>query len=262
MLGAYVIPSTNESSTTSKEERNTVSASYSNKEPNKSNLQKFRSNLRSCFSSKNLASAIVSLLLYGWITRATSYQSLGNFYEEMYGISTHQRGYITSYKSILSFFIQNTLIKPVLEKAGNERRAAFIAAIGLALATLLESGANLYVFLCIVCPLVSTCVSILGLTLKSLLTQVAPKGTLSSALAALDILQNVVAVSVPFYRTVLFSVLEYMTKCIKGGVEQCMMTGDPEPRVWLLSSAVHWLIFALIVHWLFSRDQLQKVKIQ
>lgn len=218
-----------------------------------STFEKFRCNLRSCFSSKSLASIIISLLLYGWMTRATSYHSLGDFYEEKYGIETHQRGYLSSYKSVLSFVIQGALIRPLLNIAGNERRAATFAAIGLSIATFFEAGANLYFYLLLVCPIVSVSVSMLSLTLKSLLTQVAPKGTLSSALAALDILQNIVAVSVPFYRTALFSLLEYLTKCVKGDVEQCMMTGDPEPRAWLLSSAIHWLAFAISIHWLLSR---------
>lgn len=210
-------------------------------------LGSFRSNLRSCFTSKSLTAAIVSLLLFNWVTRATSYQSMGSFYEDMFGIETHQRGYLSSYRSLLTFVIQNTLVRPLLKKAGSESRAAVFASFVLASATLLESRASLSVYLTVVCPLVSTCVAILGLSLKALLTQIAPKDTIGSALAALDILQNVVNISVPFYRTGLFSMLGYLTTCVKGEVVECVMSGDPEPAVWLLSGAFHWFCFTLVI---------------
>ena len=252
LLGFFLLPDTQVYDDVSSKETSETSTDCKNRS-DLSNFENFRCNLRSCFSSKALASTIISLLLYGWMSRATSYQSLGDFYEEMYGIETHQRGYISSYKSVLSFVIQSFLIRPLLILSGDERRAATLAGLGLALATVFEAGANLNVYLLLVCPIVSITVSILSLTLKSLLTQVAPKGTISSALAALDILQNIVAVSVPFYRTALFSLIEYLTKCAKGDVDQCMMTGDPEPRAWLLSSAIHWFLFTISIHWLLSR---------
>mmetsp|Transcript_5856 Transcript_5856/g.7833 ORF Transcript_5856/g.7833 Transcript_5856/m.7833 type:complete len:487 (-) Transcript_5856:1106-2566(-) len=263
VLGYFLLPTEAEDSS-SRKKNNTEFVEKATFSETQSNFQKFRSNLRACFSSKALASIIVSLLLFSWMTRATSYLSLGNFYEDMYGIETHQRGYISSYKSVLSFLVQSFLVKTLLEKAGDERRAATLAAFGLAVATLLESLASLRCYLLFVAPVISISVAILSLTLRSLLTQVAPKDAIGSALAALDILQNIVAVSVPFYRTGLFLLLEWLTKCITSD-DECMMSGDPEPRAWLLSSAIHWFLFTFAVRWLLSsglKKHVEKSKLE
>mmetsp|Transcript_6519 Transcript_6519/g.9538 ORF Transcript_6519/g.9538 Transcript_6519/m.9538 type:complete len:492 (-) Transcript_6519:183-1658(-) len=246
-VGVLVLPESNDGGEKTDNNKIEVEKEQSSTMSKQTKLGSFRSNLRSCFTSKSLTAAIISLLLFNWVTRATSYQSISSFYEDMYGIETHQRGYLTSYRSLLTFFIQNSLVRPLLEKAGSESHAAVYASFVLAFTTLLESRASLSLYLTVVCPLVSTCVAILGLSLKALLTQVAPKDTIGSALAALDILQNVVNISVPFYRTALFAGLEYLTTCVKGGVEECEMSGDPEPGVWLLSGAFHWFCFALVI---------------
>lgn len=206
----------------------------------------FFANLRSCFSSPNLATAVTSLLLLGWVQRTTSYANMASFYEEKYGVEPHQRGYISSYQQCLNFLVQSLFIKTLLNAAGGERRAAFFAASCVALATLIEIHANFSVFACIVCPLVAASLGMLGLSLRSLVTQTAPKDSLGSVLAALDVLQNAASVTVPFYRTFLFGLVKRM-----GEVDtNAAMTGDPEPRLWLLSSFMHWAVFASILGFL------------
>ena len=80
------------------------------------------SNFRSCFSSNVLGSVIAANLIVTWVTKATSYSQLGSFYEDMYGLEPHHRGYISSYQQALQFIVQSTLVDGVLKLSGGERR--------------------------------------------------------------------------------------------------------------------------------------------
>ena len=71
-------------------------------------------------------------MIYTFVTRATSYTQLGNFYEEMYGLEPHQRGYISSYQRFLGFIVQAVLVGPVMAWSGGERQTAAFLAIVLA----------------------------------------------------------------------------------------------------------------------------------
>lgn len=218
----------------------------------------FTTNLKMCFTSKALASVVLSTLLYGWISRTTSYASMASYYEEMFGIEPHQRGYLTSYQSVLSFLFQTFLVKITFQKAGNEYNAICGAAFGIVLGTLLEFSGNLYIFLVVICPIIATSNSILRLSFQSLVTQVAPKDSISSVLAALDVLQNLASVSVPFYRTILFKVLS----CCAGEVDHnACMVGDPCPIMWLQSSLIHWILTtAVLCGLLFKRTKEDEFK--
>jgi DHA1 family tetracycline resistance protein-like MFS transporter len=220
----------------------------------------FSKNLKACFTSKTLSSVVISSLLYGWITRATSYASMASYYEEMFGIEPYQRGYLSSYQSVLSFLFQTFLVQYTFRKLGNEYRAACCAALGIVIATILEFSANLYIFIGIICPIISVSNSVLRLSIQSLVTQVAPKQSLSSVLAALDVLQNVASVSVPFYRTILFKI---MSCCAKEEDPDACMVGDPCPSMWLQSSLVHWIITTVLLCQLLLKQQyFQKEKIK
>lgn len=208
-------------------------------------MSTFLKNIKLCFSSKQLGSVIASLLVYNWISRATSYASMASYYEQMFDIEPHQRGYIRSYTNVLSFLFQTFFVRSTLQRLGDEYNAACIASFALALATLLEFSSSFYLFLAVICPIVAISNAILRLTLRSLVTLVAPKQLLGSVLAALDVLQNVAAVTVPFYRTALFQLmmqigdngqgLDYQNKSLS-------MSGDPDPIMWLKSSFLHWMI--------------------
>jgi len=51
---------------------------------------------------------------------------------------------------------------------------------------------------------------------------------------------------VPFYRTLLFNLAAYY-----GSKDaDASMFGDPDPKVWLLSSFVHWSLFAVAISFL------------
>eukprot|EP00565_Helicotheca_tamesis_P008134 CAMPEP_0185733386 /NCGR_PEP_ID=MMETSP1171-20130828/19337_1 /TAXON_ID=374046 /ORGANISM="Helicotheca tamensis, Strain CCMP826" /LENGTH=152 /DNA_ID=CAMNT_0028403111 /DNA_START=96 /DNA_END=551 /DNA_ORIENTATION=+ len=152
---------------------------------------------------------------------------MASYYEEMYGIEPHQRGYLSSYQQFLTFLVQSTLVRSLLRFAGGERRAACIAALSLSIATFSEIWSSLPVFIGILCPIISISVAVLGLSLRSLLTQVAPKDSLGSVLAALDVLQNAAAVTVPFYRTFLFAAMGTISND-----EDADMRGDPCPYMW------------------------------
>jgi len=106
----------------------------------------------------------------------------------------------------------------------------------------MELQRSLPVFLIVLCPAISVSVAVLGLSLQSLLTHVTPKESMGSVLAALDVLQNATAVTVPFYRTLLFSFL--------GPGGETGMVGDPDPSMWVVSSAVHWVICAVAMRFL------------
>ena len=209
-------------------------------------MASFTSNLKTCFSSSALASVVTSLLLLGWVTRTTSYANMASFYEEKYGVEPHFRGYIKSYQTGLSFLFQSFLVQALLTASGGEKRAAVLGAFMLAGATLCEVNASFEVFLCLVCPVVAVSVGILGVSLRSLVTQVTPKESLGSVLAALDVLQNAASVTVPFYRTLLFNLAaNYGSKDADAS-----MFGDPDPKVWLLSSFFHWSLFAVAISFL------------
>jgi hypothetical protein len=129
---------------------------------------------------------------------------------------------------------------------GDERRAATYAAMGMAIVTLLELQGNVYVLLLLVCPAISCCMSVLHLSLRSLVTHVAPKESLGSVLAALDVLQNATAVTVPFYRTLLFSFLAGAAAVDSTSSTAIgTMQGEPDPTHWVLSSSIHWMVAAV-----------------
>ena len=210
----------------------------------------FVTNLQACFSSQALGSVVVSLLLFSWFTRATSYATMASYYEQMYGMEPHHRGYLSSYQSILSFLIQSFLVGPLTTWIGGERRAAFYSALLLAVATLFELQRSLLVFLMILCPAISLSIAVLGISLQSLVTQVTPKDSLGSVLAALDVLQNATAVTVPFYRTLLFFLL--------GPGGEVGMVGDPDPMSWVVTSTVHWSICAVSIGYFLMSSEKEK----
>jgi putative exporter of polyketide antibiotics len=180
---------------------------------------------------------------------------MASYYEQMYGMEPHHRGYLSSYQSILSFLIQSFLVGPLTTWIGGERRAAFYSTLLLAVATLFELQQSLLVFLMVLCPAISLSIAVLGISLQSLVTQVTPKDSLGSVLAALDVLQNATAVTVPFYRTLLFFLL--------GPGGEAGMVGDPDPMSWVVTSAVHWLICAVSIgYFLLSSEKKKKLQQQ
>ena len=225
------------------------------KRPKKS-LTSFSSNVKSCFSSKALGSVISSYLLFTWVSRATSYASMASYYEEMYDMESHQRGYLSSYQQSLSFIVQWALVSPLLTFLKGERRAIVFAAILLAGATFLELQRSLPFFLVCLCPAISLAMAILNLSLRSLVTHVAPKESMGSVLAAMDVLSNATAVSVPFYRTMLFSFLGANNN------ESAQMKGDPNPMKWVASSGFHWVVAALVMGYLLLSPDRQEEKKQ
>jgi predicted MFS family arabinose efflux permease len=200
----------------------------------------FFENLRACFASSKLGSVIISVLLFGWVTRTTSYANMASFYEEKYGIEPHFRGYIKSYQQCLSFVIETFFLRYLLSASGGEIRATVIGAVVMALATLCEVYASFNTFAVCVCPLIAASVGMVSVSLRSLTTLEAHKDSLGSVLAALDVLSNAVSVTVPFYRTFLFN-------AIADNDDDAAMVGDPTPERWLLSSFTHWTVFAIIV---------------
>jgi hypothetical protein len=158
----------------------------------------------------------------------------------MYDMESHQRGYLSSYQQTLSFIVQSALVGPLLVALGGERKAVVFAALLLAVATFCEIRQSLSFFLIFLCPVISLSTALLNLSLRSLVTHVAPKESMGSVLAALDVLQNATAVSVPFYRTMLFGLLG-------GNNEHAQMKGDPNPIKWVTSSGIHWLMAAVVM---------------
>jgi len=224
---------------------------------NKSTSRSFWDNIKSCYSSQSLASVVASLLIFSWIFRATSYSSMGSYYEDMYGVEPHSRGYIQSYQRIWAFIVQSSLIQPVLERAGGERRAIFLAAILLAGSTFFEAQQSFIVFLCAICPSIALSTTMIRVSLRSLLTQLAPGDAIFSVFAAMDVLQNASAVTVPFYRAFLFRLLSRSNHedDSNASTNQITMDGDPDPVAWVLCAGFHWVVASVCMLYLLRPTQ-------
>ncbi|KAG7359794.1 tetracycline resistance protein [Nitzschia inconspicua] len=209
----------------------------------KRNKSNFMGNLKTCFTSRSLGAVIVCLVLFGWMYRTTSYSNMGSYYEDMYRVETHTRGYIQSYQRTLSFVVQSALIGPVLKRMGGESRTVVFAAGLLAAATFLETQRNFPLFVSILSPAIALSTTMMSVSLRSLLTQLAPQDAIFSIFAALDVLQNASAVTVPFYRTFLFQLL--------GGRNDdnndARMEGDPDPVQWVITSGIHWTLATVLM---------------
>jgi hypothetical protein len=202
----------------------------------KSNSLSFLANLKSCFSSNVLSCVVRSSLIITWVTRATNSNNLSNFYEELYGLQPHHRGYIASYQQIVGFFIESCVISPFLQWIGGERRATTVCALLLSVVVALQSimSTSLPLFLGLVCPITSLAYSIMFTSLQTLATTVVPSDSMFSVLAAMDVLQNAVSVTVPFYRAMMFARLS-------GDINNNIsVDGDPDPVAWLSACTVHW----------------------
>jgi MFS family permease len=224
---------------------NDIATSFSSKSIDKNQSKSnFVANLKYCFSSKQLGSVIASILVFSWITRATSYSSLGTYYEDLYGVEPHHRGYIQSYQRVLGFIVQSSLIGPLLTRLGGERQAVCLCSIILAIATFMEIQQSISLFLMVLSPAIAITMAMMHVSLRSLLTRQVPKDSVFSVFAALDVLKNASAVTVPFYRTFLFQILGsgWSTKYHQS---TSGMEGDPEPIAWVLSSGIHW-VFAFV----------------
>lgn len=203
-------------------------------------------NLKSCFSSRALASIVMGKLLVAFVIRATNSHQLGSFYEEMYGMQRHQRGYLSSYEKCLQFIVQSMLVSRVLHYMGGERRAVLFCALLLMASVLIETQRSLWFFLSVLTPVGSLASAMMSVSLQSILSHATPKAAIFSVYAALDVLQNAVAVLTPFYRTVLFD------RMPKSSFEEAM-EGDPDPVAFLWVSGVHWgLVVAAIMYLLIS----------
>jgi hypothetical protein len=240
-------------------DENSIDESEAKERSNNSNStnRSFWDNVKSCYSSKSLASVVASLLIFSWMFRTTSYSSMGSYYEDMYGVEPHSRGYIQSYQRIWAFIIQSSLIQPVLERAGGERRAIFLAAILLAGSTLLEAQQNFTLFICAICPAIALSATMMSVSLRSLLTQSAPGDAIFSVFAAMDVLQNASAVTVPFYRAFLFRLLSrsnYQDDTDASTI-QTNMDGDPDPVAWVLCAGFHWIIASICMLYLLRPGQ-------
>ena len=220
-----------------------VTKGASNHTGSRSGTKKYSSfvaNLKTCLTSFKLASVVISSLLFGWVTRTTSYANMTSFYEEKYGIEPHFRGYIKSYQQCLSFIVQSFILKHLLSTAGGERKAACIGSVLMAIATFCEVYASFKTFALLVCPLVALSIGMIGVSLRSLTTLEAHKlNSVGSVLGVLDVLMNAVQVTVPLYRTFLFNFMM--------NDEDAAMPGDPTPEVWLFVIVFHWVAFAFII---------------
>eukprot|EP00536_Pseudo-nitzschia_multiseries_P006505 jgi/Psemu1/296264/fgenesh1_pm.139_\ len=232
-------------------------ANSSNGETNGSEKKKsgttnksFWKNAKSAFGSRSLGSVVASILIFSWMIRATSYAGMGSYYEDMYGFEPHARGYIQSYQRVWAFIVQSSLIQPVLERAGGERRTVFLAAVLLAGSTFFEARQNFVVFLVIICPSIALSTTMMSVSLRSLLTQLAPGDAIFSVFAVMDVLQNATAVTVPFYRAFLFRFLSrfHDETDASAATDESAMEGDPDPVTWVLCAGLHWVVasFAML----------------
>jgi MFS family permease len=213
-------------------------------------------NFQVVFSSRTLGAVVVSRLLYTFVMRTTSFSQLGSFYEDMYGLEAHHRGFISSYQQFVSFVVQAALVGPLVAWSGGERQSAAFLAVVLAINFSVESLRSLWLFLLLLCPIKSLCLSMINLALQTLTTQVAPSHAIFSVLTSLDILQSVASVSAPLYRSFLF-------RFLASDEHASGMVGDPDPVTWVITCAIHWGVAALVMltllvfssHWWNDAEQ-------
>ena len=135
---------------------------------------------------------------------------------------------------MLAFVFQTLFVQSALKLVGGEYNAVCAASGAIAIATALELRSSLHFFLLVVCPIVAVANSILRLSLRSLVTQTAPKESLGS----------------------LFNRLAYADE---NEDSEAAMKGDPNPQMWLKSSLLHWLIAtAIMVRLLLNRKRYVK----
>lgn len=247
---------------TTKEQSPSSSSSSPLSSSSKTAMKRILSNFQGCFQSENscLTATVLALLLFQFISRATSYRSISTYYEQRYGIESHERGYLQSYQSALTFAVQSSLVKPLLQALGGEVRAACAASLLMSTVTFAELYATFWQYLVVLCPLSGIASALLGVCLKSLVSKAAPKSSLSSVYATIDVLQNVAMVTVPFYRTFLFRLsapqsLPQETMIGEDSLVDALMTkGDPDPRQWAIISGWHWVLATAAFVYLLIQD--------
>ena len=131
----------------------------------------------------------------------------------------------------------------------------------MAIATFWEVQQSLPIFLIVLAPMISISTTMIQISMKSLSTTVAPPQSIFSVFAVLDVLQNIAAVSVPFYRAALFQVLagggsssnsSARTTKTTTTTSSAGMEGDPDPVSWVASSGIHWVLTAVAMTYLLS----------
>ena len=246
LLVLFCLPKEEEEHDESQNDKNQSKKESDKKE--KSGFQRILSNFHACFHSDNpcLTSAVLALLLFQWTLRTTSYKNIATFYETRFGSEPYQRGYLQSYQSALTFLVQSSLVRPILSYVGGEVNAACGAAMLMAVANFVTVKVDFVQYLVLLCPLNAIATAMLGITLKSVVSKVAPKQSLGSVFATIDVLQNTAQVTVPFYRTMLFSLAQ--------PAAENQQKGDPDPNQWLISSGVHWLVATAAFSYLLLRE--------
>ena len=200
----------------------------------------------------------ISTIVYHFLTRATSYTSMGNYYEQMYGIQSHQRGYLRSYQSVLSLIIQTFGLKYFVKQ---EQQFIVYSSLTLGILSFMETQANLHSYTLVIIPIMTLANIVLHTSLRSLLISSTSSITTSvhSILATLDVFQNAASVTVPFYRTFLFQMLNSTND--HDNHTDTSLLGDPHPQSWLVTSGFHWILGSFIFSTLLLSSSTKKTKI-
>ncbi len=226
---------------------------------NKNNIKTKKSaSLSSIFTwEESLKYIGMSTVLYHFLMRATSYTSMGNYYEQMYGIQSHQRGYLRSYQSVLSLIIQTFGLKYFVKQ---ERHFIVYSSLTLGILSFMETQANLQSYTLIIIPIMTLANIVLHTSLRSLLVSSTSSITTSvhSILATLDVFQNAASVTVPFYRTFLFQMLD-STNEYDSRTDSSLL-GDPHPQSWLVTSGLHWILGSFVFSTLLISSSHKKTK--
>ena len=107
-----------------------------------SKFSNFFTSLKYCFASKDLGYAMIVILIFNCLTRVVPCVALASFYEMMHSIELHQRGYVVSHNSLISFLFQTHFIQCFIEKVGGEHMAICDATCTLAFSILLAILSN------------------------------------------------------------------------------------------------------------------------
>eukprot|EP00640_Fibrocapsa_japonica_P003247 CAMPEP_0113934382 /NCGR_PEP_ID=MMETSP1339-20121228/1713_1 /TAXON_ID=94617 /ORGANISM="Fibrocapsa japonica" /LENGTH=337 /DNA_ID=CAMNT_0000936167 /DNA_START=206 /DNA_END=1219 /DNA_ORIENTATION=- /assembly_acc=CAM_ASM_000762 len=172
-------------------------------------------------------------LFFGFLFRAMTSASFG-YYEDRWGVETHNLGYLSSLRAVLSLICQVWVVGFLVKKCGGEGWVIYLGGLGLVLANFLEAlDITLNMYLVALLPSKILASTLLTVSLQSLFTKAIPAKEAGSALGTLNVLSSGVGVIAPLYGGKVF-----------GGV-------DLQYRSLVIGA--HYLIFVIMWYTLCSR---------
>lgn len=170
---------------------------------------KFKKNLKATCSIPTVYWLVIVRLIFGFLARGMSSAGSLGYFEERFGLATHQLGYVRSYQSVLGLVVSMFLVGPIVQRF-SERGLITASIAGIVVANAYEGSPTLglWQYLTLASPLKGVCFGLLRICLESLFTQALPASSVGAALSTLNVLQSAVGVLSPIYSGWLFGMVE------------------------------------------------------